>query len=208
MPSININLLPWREELKEQKKQEFMYLLLMVVLLVGGIILLIHFVIDRQVHFQNEDNRYLKEEIKMLDQQIQEIDFIDKEKKQLLQKMKVIQLLQASRPEAVKLFDGMTRLVPQGLYLSNLSRQDDRIMLEGKAESNTRVSALMRNIEASKLLSDPRLSLIQAVDEQKKDDKTTRQPDRLIGFYLEAREVENVIGLVPKTGSEKEAQRK
>jgi type IV pilus assembly protein PilN len=104
--------------------------------------------------------------------------------------MKVIQALQASRPEVVKLFDGIVRLIPQGLYLTTLSRKEDTVQIDGKAESNTRVSALMRNIEASKLLFDPKLSVIQA-DESKQtgDKKTTRQTDRLIDFNLQATEV-------------------
>lgn len=201
MPMVNINLLPWREEIKEEKKQEFLSILFLAVIVVAGMVLIIHMIIARQIRFQNEDNTYLKEEIKILDQQIQEIDSLDKEKKQLLQKMKVIQLLQASRPEVVRLFDGITRLIPQGLYLTSLSRSADVIKIDGKAESNTRVSALMRNIEASKLLTDPKLSLIQ-VDEQKQEGQTSHQVDRLIGFNLEAREIENVMELTPKDANE------
>lgn len=188
MANININLLPWREELKEQQKREFMSMLGLAVVAASGLMLLIHIAIGRQITLQNEDNDYLKREIKILDQQIEQIKLLDKEKKQLLEKMQVIQELQASRPEVVRLFDGIVRLIPPGLYLTSLSRTGNRIQIDGKAESNTRVSTLMRNIDASKLLSDPILSLIQA-DDQKEGDKGIKLADRMIGFNLQATEM-------------------
>ena len=193
MTMININLLPWREELKEEKKKEFLFILGIVVAAALAIVVFIHFYIDRQIKFQNEDNAYLRSEIKILEKQLEEIKIIGKEKKQLLQKMKVIQALQASRPEVVRLFDGIVRIVSQGLYITNLSRTGDIIRIDGKAESNTRVSGLMRNIEASNLLKDPKLSFIQAEDnkQDKSQNKTqdTNQQDRFIGFHLDATQV-------------------
>lgn len=188
MRIININLLPWREQLEEEKKKEFLFLIVVAAIAALFIILSIHIVIGRQIQFQNDDNTYLKNEIKALEKQIAEIKAIDKEKKQLLDKMKVIQSLQASRPEVVKLFDGIVRLIPEGLYLTALSRTGDVIHFDGKAESNTRVSTLMRNIENSNLLKDPKLSAIQVVEEQKQqqDQKVLRGADRLIGFNLQA----------------------
>lgn len=188
MKMININLLPWREELEEERKKEFLLLISVAAAMAASIILFVHIIISRQIQFQNDDNTYLKNEIKILEKQIAEIKAIDKEKKQLLEKMKVIQSLQASRPEVVKLFDGIVRLIPEGLYLTNLSRTADVVRIDGKAESNTRVSTLMRNIENSNLLKDPKLSMIQ-VDESKQDQKIVRATDRLIGFNLQAIEV-------------------
>lgn len=188
MATININLLPWREELKEQQKREFLSMLGSAVIAASGMMLLIHVAIGRQITLQNEDNDFLKNEIKILDRQIEEIRAIDKEKKQLLAKMEVIQELQASRPEVVRLFDGIVRLIPPGLFLTSLSRTGERVQIDGKAESNTRVSTLMRNIEASKLLTDPILSLIQA-DDQKEGDKSVKGTDHLIGFNLQATEL-------------------
>lgn len=187
MANININLLPWREESKEQQKREFFSMLGLAVVAASGLMLLIHMVIGRQITLQNEDNSYLKHEITILDQQIEEIKKLEKEKKQLLAKMEVIQALQASRPQVVRLFDGIVRLIPPGLFLTNLNRTGNRIIIDGRAESNTRVSTLMRNIEASKLLMDPILSVIQS-DEEKQGEKQ-RASDRLIGFNLQATEV-------------------
>lgn len=198
MKIININLLPWREQLEEEKKKEFSFLIATAAAAALFIILAVHFLISRQIQFQNDDNTYLKNEINALEKQIAEIKAIDKEKKELLDKMKVIQSLQASRPEVVKLFDGIVRLIPEGLYLTTLSRTGDVINFDGKAESNTRVSALMRNIENSSLLKDPKLSAIQVVEEQKQQDpKMVRQMDRLIGFNLQAVETKAPPGSEP-----------
>lgn len=190
--TININLLPWREERKELQKREFISLLGLATLTASGLMLCIHVLISRQMNFQNDLNMYLKNEIKQLDQQIEQIKQLENEKKQLLAKMEVIQQLQASRPEVVRLFDGIANIVPSGLYLTNLTRTGLRILIDGKAESNTRVSTFMRNIEATSWLKSPELSLIQAdetkQDENKQDDKS-KSADRLIGFNLQAIEV-------------------
>ena len=186
--TININLLPWRETLKEQQKKEFLSMLGLVVAGAVGLMICIHTLVARQIAFQNDNNTYLKNQIQILDQKIVEIQKIEKEKKELLAKMEVIQQLQASRPEVVQFFDGIVRVVPSGLFLTNLSRTGTKILIDGKAESNTRVSTFMRNIESTSWLRDPQLSLIQA-DEKVDKGKTQSMMDRLIGFNLQAIEV-------------------
>ena len=186
--TININLLPWRETLKEQQKKEFLAMLGFVVAAAVALMLCIHTLVARQITFQQENNTYLKSQIQVLDQKITEIQKIEKEKKELLAKMEVIQQLQASRPEVVQFFDGIARIVPPGLFLTSLSRAGTKILIDGKAESNTRVSALMRNIEASNWLKTPELSLIQA-DEKQTEKSKNHLNDRLIGFNLQAVEV-------------------
>lgn len=185
--TININLLPWREELKEQLKREFLSLLGLGFVVAAGLILIIHMLISRQISFQNESNAYLKNEITMLEKQIAEIQALENEKKQLLARMAIIQQLQMSRPQVVRLFDGIAHIVPSGMYLTNLTRTGTHILIDGKAESNTRVSTFMRNIEASNWLRSPVLSLIQADEKEAKS--ATRIVDRLIGFNLQADEV-------------------
>lgn len=187
--TININLLPWREERKELLKKEFLTMLVFGIVVSCGLVLIMHMTVARQIAAQNDNNNYLKQEIKQLDDQIAQIQSLEKEKQQLLAKMEVIQQLQASRPEVVRLFDSVVRIVPPGLYLTNLSRTGSHILLDGKAESNTRVSTFMRNIEASGLFKTPALTLIQA-DDLKADGKVQARPiDRLIGFNLQADEV-------------------
>jgi type IV pilus assembly protein PilN len=145
--------------------------------------------IMRQIDAQMDNNTYLKNQIASLDKQIVEIQQLELEKKQLLARMDIIQQLQQSRPQIVRLFDGLVHIVPEGLYLTSLSRVDDKILLDGKAESNTRVSTFMRNIESSGWMKSPVLSLIQA-DDQKDTKKVDYRPsDRMIGFNLQAIEV-------------------
>lgn len=179
--STHINLLPWREELKAQQKKE-----LFVLLGAGGVaslilILFVHLCMKNSIEFQVDKNAYLKSQITILDQQIEEINSLKKEKEKLLARMEVIQELQSNRPHIVRLFDGITRTVPEGLFLTSLTRTDTKILIEGKAESNTRVSTFMRNIEAYDWLKTPLLSLIQADDNEKES--------KYIGFNLEAVQV-------------------
>jgi type IV pilus assembly protein PilN len=184
--TISINLLPWREELKEQQKREFFTMLGFGVIAAAGMMLLIHMLINRQIGFQRQNNDYLKNEIKILDQQIAEIQALQKEKQQLLARMEIIQQLQTNRPQVVRLFDGIVRTVPDGLYLTNLTRTGPRIVIDGKAESNTRVSTFMRNIEASNWLKNPVLTLIQADEKQGEKKVVDHSADRMIGFNLQA----------------------
>lgn len=182
--TININLLPWREELKEQQKKAFLILLSVGIFIACAGMFCVHILVGQQIKFQNENNAYLKNEIRILDLKIAEIINLEKEKKQLLAKMEVIQQLQASRPQTVRLFDGIARILPQGMFLTNLTRTGKNILIDGKTESNSRVSTFMRNIEASNWITSPLLSMIQA-DDKKEDDKA-KPADRLIGFNLQA----------------------
>lgn len=186
----NINLLPWREAIKEHQKKEFISMLGLALSTVAAGMLVIHFLINRQINFQNDDNNYLKAEIQLLDQQISEIESLQKEKAQLLARMQIIQQLQTNRPQIVRLFDEIIKTIPEGLYLTNLTHTGPHLMMEGRAESNTRVSTFMRNIEASHWLKSPVLSVIQ-VDEQKSGEKQTEKVadkyiDRMIEFNLQA----------------------
>jgi len=185
--TVTINLLPWREERKEQQKREFFSILGLAIIVAFGLMLFIHMMIARQINFQEDINLYLKNEIHFLDGQIAQIKQLEEEKKKLLAKMEVIQQLQASRPEIVRLFDGIVRIVPSGLFLTNLSRVGSVVEFDGKAESNTRVSTLMRNIESSDLLTKPTLTVIQADDQSKPNANVVT--DRLIEFNLQAIEV-------------------
>lgn len=179
--TININLLPWREELKEYEKKQFFTFMGISAGVALAIVAAIHFLFQAQISAQRELNDILRQEITILDKRIVEIDTIQKEKERLLARMDIIQQLQSNRPHVVRLFDNLVRTIPDGLYLSSLTRQESSIAIEGKAESNTRVSKFMRNIESSDWLANPLLNVIQA-DEQ---DKT----DTMIAFTLQAVQV-------------------
>ena len=180
--TININLLPWREERKKQVQQEFMVLAGLCSALALTIMAGIHFIFMQQISAQLDLNNYLKQEIAELDKKIAEIDNIQKEKERLLARMNIIQELQTNRPNVVRLFDNLVRTIPDGLFLLSLTRQNLDISIEGKAESNTRVSNFMRNIEASDWLAKPVLSVIEADDKKDKDS--------MIAFTLQAVQVE------------------
>jgi len=156
-----INLLPWRDLERKRKRQEFMFSAvgaIVVALLVG---LLLRFQYDAQISHQNDRNQYLQSQIEVLDHQIAEILDLEQQRKRLSDRIEVIQKLQSSRPEAVHLFDQLVRLLPDGIYLTSVKQTDRRIQIKGVAESSTRVSAFMRNIDGSEWLKDPSLEIIE-----------------------------------------------
>lgn len=157
----HINLLPWREELRKERQRQFLTVLGLSVILMALIILAAHLRIDGMIDNQQSRNRYLQGEIKKVEQQIKEINRLEKEKKRLLARMDIIQQLQRNRPEVVHLFDEMARIIPDGIHLTQLTQKGKTIVLNGIAQSNARVSAFMRNIEASDWLADPKLEIIQ-----------------------------------------------
>jgi len=123
--------------------------------------LLLRFQYDAQISHQNERNQYLQSQIEILDHQIAEILDLEQQRKRLSDRIEVIQKLQSSRPEAVHLFDQLVRLLPDGIYLTSVKQTDRRIQIKGVAESSTRVSAFMRNIDGSEWLKDPSLEIIE-----------------------------------------------
>ena len=156
-----INLLPWRELERKRKRQEFG-------VAAGGAVLLAiltGFVLRWQyssiIDNQNERNEYLKGQIAEVDKQIVEILDLEQRKQNLQARIQVIEQLQRSRPEVVHLLDQMVRLLPDGVYLTSITQHDRRLQIKGVAESSTRVSAFMRNIDGSEWLKDPTLEIVE-----------------------------------------------
>ena len=168
-----INLLPWRQEQrKEQQRQFFTIMGLMVVLVAVGI-LAVHLQYARLIGVQDSRNDYLRKHIKEVEKQIAEIDELAAKKERLLARMEIIQQLQRNRPEIVRLFDELVRVMPDGVYLSSLKQQNTNLVMTGIAQSNARVSALMRNIDQSEWLTNPVLDVIQSGAKQDADRKFT-----------------------------------
>lgn len=168
-----INLLPWRAERRKQRQREFYAMLGMAA--IGGLLLslVIWFYYDRQVSGQMDRNAYLEAEIEKVKEQNKEIDRLDAQKERLLARKKVIEELQAKRSQMVHLFDALVRTIPDGLVLTALKQEGDVLTLEGRTQSNARVSAYMRNLETSGWMTNPELSIIEARDPEKdKDGKT------------------------------------
>jgi type IV pilus assembly protein PilN len=157
-----INLLPWREELRQQKQQEFLTGVGLAVLLTAAIMGAVHVYIEGLKEYQTSRNKMLQGEISVLDKKIEEIRDIETQKNKLLTKIEVIQDLQESRPKIVHLFDELPKSTPEGVYLTKFKQSGESLTMTGMAQSNARVSAYMRAIEASPWLVNPKLNVIQA----------------------------------------------
>ncbi len=157
----NINLLPWREKLRAQRKREFGMAVLLSVLVTGAGLFFWHRYNEGLIEYQEQRNNYLRQEIARVNQQIKEIRDLEKTRKQLIARMKVVASLQSQRPLVVHLFDELVTTLPDGVYLDSVVQRGKTITVQGKAESNARISAYMRNIEASPWLDKPVLRVIQ-----------------------------------------------
>ncbi|TNE80928.1 MAG: pilus assembly protein PilN [Gammaproteobacteria bacterium] len=157
-----INLLPWREAYRAEKKKEFITLICVVLIASAVVAFGWDRVVNVQISNQESRNQLLKTEIAKLDKQVAEIKELKKRRQDLLDRMQVIQELQGNRPEIVKLYDEFVRSVPDGVYFTEMKYKDNRISLVGYAESNNRVSALMRRLDLSYKFSEPNLTKVQA----------------------------------------------
>jgi len=159
-----INLLPWRDELREERKKQFVIVLFGVLVIAAGLVFLSNLFVSDLLDNQNARNSYLQKEIAALDERIKQVREIREMRTQLLGRMQVIQDLQSNRSVMPRLFDQLVRTLPDGVYYSSLSMQGQRISINGFAESNNRVSTLMRNLEASPWLAGATLSGVKAIE--------------------------------------------
>lgn len=159
-----INLLPWRAERRKQRQKEFGVMLGLAAL--AGVVLwfLVNSYYNSQIEGQNERNAYLQEQIKQLDAQITEIEELDRQRARLLARKEVIEQLQANRSQMVHLFDSLVRTIPDGVVLTTIKQEGEKLTLEGRSQSNARVSTYMRNLEGSGWMTKPDLSIIEAKD--------------------------------------------
>ncbi|WP_249678242.1 PilN domain-containing protein [Pseudomonas abieticivorans] len=157
-----INLLPWREQLREERKKRFLTALAGVVVAGVGIILLTDQYYDSQIDRQTARNEFVQKEITVLDGRIKQISELKVRRQQLLERMKIIEDLQGNRPVIGRIFDQLARTLPDGVYFSDVKMVDKNIAIAGTAESNNRVSDLMRNLEASPWLEAPTLAEVKA----------------------------------------------
>ena len=158
-----INLRPWREELRAEKQRNFITSLIVILVVAVALVFLWQDFVSSQIETQKSRNNYLNSSMKELDKKIEEISELKKEKKELLDRMKVIQDLQGTRPVIVRVMDELVRTLPDGLYYENLTRQADQISITGLAESNNRISGLMRNFESSVWFANPNLKDVSAI---------------------------------------------
>ena len=156
-----INLLPWRDSERKRKRQEFILSIGAALATAALVTLLGRWQMTAAIEHQNDRNQILTDEIAELDKQIQEILGVENQKRRLLARMEIIETLQRSRPEIVHVFDELVRILPEGVYLTYLKQSGTRFEMRGVAQSSTRVSAFMRNIDGSEWLADPALQIVQ-----------------------------------------------
>lgn len=157
-----INLLPWREDLRQTQKKHYLISLASVSVLVFIVFWVVGQVVDQQIRNQNSRNNYLKQQIEVLDREIKQIKEITAQKDEISIRMALIEQLQVSRNLTPILFDELARLVPGGISFSDMVRTDNQIRITGVSDSNNRLSAFMRAVENSEVFIDPVLSSIKA----------------------------------------------
>ena len=160
---VRINLLPHREEKRQARQRQFVSFAVLLAILALAVVGLVHMIFAATIDDQTARNTLLKTEIAKLDEQIREIDKLREQIQQVLARKQVVETLQSNRSEAVHLLDQIVRQLPDGIYLKSIRQGGNRIQMIGYAQSNARVSTLMRNVEVSPWVTAPELVEIKLV---------------------------------------------
>ena len=156
-----INLLPWREGERKERKLAFLVALGVAALAAGVASFAAYLLYGSMIESQEHRTQQLRVEIKTLDKQIEEINNLEVAKQKFIARMEIIEKLQRSRPEIVHVFDEIVRTLPEGVYLTGVKQTEKRLKFDGIAQSSTRVSSFMRNIDGSQWLRNPELEVVQ-----------------------------------------------
>jgi type IV pilus assembly protein PilN len=156
-----INLLPWREAQRKERKLAFLVALGIAALAAGVTAFAVYLMYGSMIEAQQRRNNNLRAAIRTLDHQIEEINSLESAKQKFIARMEIIEKLQRSRPEIVHVFDEIVRTLPEGVYLTAVKQNGPRLKFEGIAQSSTRVSSFMRNIDGSQWLRNPELEVVQ-----------------------------------------------
>ena len=157
----NINLLPWREEERSERQRQFVSILGLVALLGVVVMWSIYTYYSGKIENQRGRNNYLQTQVRNLDTKIKEITTLETERKELVDRMELIQDLQKSRPQVVHLFDEIVQKMPEGMNMIEIERKGDVVIFTGIAESAPRISNFMRNLAGSQWISKPDIEDIQ-----------------------------------------------
>jgi type IV pilus assembly protein PilN len=160
-----INLLPWREVARERRSKQLIAGTVMLWVLAALIVLGAYQFMEMKKDHQNARNAFLRAEIQALEEEIKEIDALRERRDRLISRMEVIQGLQQNRTELVRIIDDLVHILPEGVFLTRINKRDKALVMEGRAQSNARVSAFMRNLEGSQWFHDPILEVINVVDD-------------------------------------------
>ena len=155
-----LNLLPWRETRRKEQDRQLLSIAVGAWILMGLVIFYAHLHVSGLIENQQKRNDFLVSETKKLDEEIKEIRELQAARAALLARMRVIQQLQLDRTQIVHVFDDLVRKLPEGIYLTSLKQAGQVITLQGNAQSNARVSAFMRNLDASDWFVKPDLDVI------------------------------------------------
>jgi len=162
-----INLLPWREIRRAQRQRDLIILLVVAALLAVGIVYLAHSEIASRIEFQQQRNEYLRGEIARLKKAAEELAELQKTRNRLIERISVIQKLQASRPGKVRMLDDLVRLIPEDIFLTSFNVAGNQVKLNGTARSDLIIAEFMRDIKTSDLFGEPVLQVIQTKDVNK-----------------------------------------
>src|ERR1700728_836422 len=180
-----INLLPWREQERKIRRREFMVAacgaIVAAAVFVGGGKL----VYSSWTDSQTEKNNLLKKEIVKLDSQIADIQDLETRKQRLVARMEIIEKLQRKRPEIVHLFDEMVKTVPDGVYLTGIKQTGNKLEIRGIAQSSTRVSTFMRNIDSSVWMDNPVLLVVESAKDSPSGGSNFTLTSDVVGVDLE-----------------------
>lgn len=160
----HINLLPWREAALKARQKEYFTLLVAVALVTFALVLAINFYFQTRIDGQNSKNQYLKNEIAQLDVQIAEIKTLNEKKAALQKRIGVVDQLQRSRNVGTQVLDEIAKIIPNGIYIIELEKQGNTLLLTGKSESNNHLANMIRAVELSDLFVDATPESITADD--------------------------------------------
>lgn len=160
--TTRVNLLPWRDMQRKEQDRQLLSIGVFAWMLMGLLVFYGHLHVSGMIEDQNQRNKYLKSEINKLNKVIKEISDIKKKRKQLVARMNVIYKLQADRTRMVHIMDELVQTLPEGVHYTSLKQKGGALVLKGAAQSNARVSALMRNFDSSVWFENPDLKIVRA----------------------------------------------
>lgn len=161
----NINLLPWRDAQRRERNRATLTMCIAMWAVACLLVFVAKLVMDSRIDNQEARNRYLQTEINALSKVIKEIEDLKDKRDKLIARMEVIQTLQENRAQIVHVFDDLVTKLPKGVYYEKISKTRNRLNIEGKAQSNNRISALMRNLDSSNWFDNTSLKVVDVIDQ-------------------------------------------
>lgn len=197
--TTRVNLLPWREIRRREQDRQLLSISIGTWVLMGLMVFYVHWYMNDSIEHQKERNNFVKNEIGKLEKQIEEIEELQRRKEALIARMEIIQQLQRDRTQIVHVFDDLVRKLPKGVFFTSLTKKKKAINLEGFAQSNARVSALMQNLDSSEWFANPSLDVINV---------TPQDGSRISKFSLKVKEQDKPEDKTADAGNAKKTKTK